>query len=236
MNTLKSMIQVSRRVSTVSSILLIGILLVFSQGCTCKKKFNAMVDERDDCVSEKHLLEMHVDSLEAENELLYTKLVLQKTGTAVIHALYEELVLDLKTEIVSNLISVQEMKSGIVLLLSDDVLFPSGSAELGESGGKMLRKVGADLKEVPFQVLVIGFTDNVPVGSNLIERYPTNWELSGARAASVVRVLEASGVATEQMRAVALGENMPIASNDTAEGRAKNRRIEIRLRPVVVAE
>ncbi len=234
MNASKSMIQGVRRVGTVSAVLLIGLLLVFSQGCICKKKFNAMVDERDNCMAEKHLLAMHVDSVEAENELLYTKLVLQKSGTAVIHALYEELVLDLKTEIVSNLITVQEMKSGVVIILSEDVLFPSGSTRVNNSGSDMLMKVGDDLKEVPFQVLVAGFTDNVPVGAKLSGTFPTNWELAGARASAVVCILEKAGVAKEQLRAVSFGENMPVAPNDSEEGRAKNRRIEIRLRPVVV--
>ena len=100
----------------------------------------------------------------------------------------------------------------------------------------MLTKVGTDLREVPFQVLVVGFTDNVPVGPKLKRSYPTNWELAGARAALVVRKLADAGVAKEQLRAVSMAENMPVASNDTPKGRADNRRIEIRLRPVVVEE
>ena len=92
------------------------------------------------------------------------------------------------------------------------------------------------MAEVPFQVIVGGYTDNVPVGKNLMAKYPTNWDLAAARAVEVVRVLENSGVPQEQLRAVSFGENMPIATNDSAEGRAQNRRIEIRLRPVVVVE
>jgi chemotaxis protein MotB len=80
---------------------------------------------------------------------------------------------------------------------------------------------------------VLGFTDNVPVGPNLAERFPSNWELAGARAASVVRVMEEEGIPAPQLVAVSRGETEPIASNDTAEGRAQNRRIDVRLRPVV---
>ena len=76
-----------------------------------------------------------------------------------------------------------------------------------------------------------GNTDNVPVGPELRKLYPTNWELAGARAAEVVRLLADNGVDPATMRAVSRGPFDPIASNDTAEGRAENRRTEIVLRP-----
>jgi chemotaxis protein MotB len=73
----------------------------------------------------------------------------------------------------------------------------------------------------------------VPVGPKLAERYPSNWELAGARAASVVRVMQEAGVPATQLVAVSRGETEPVASNDTEEGRAQNRRIDVRIRPVV---
>ncbi|MCD6271416.1 MAG: OmpA family protein [Deltaproteobacteria bacterium] len=225
-----------RRMLVIFSVFLIGIMLPFSQGCVSKKAYNTMIDERDDCQTEKELLRMHADSVESANELLHNKLVIQKTGTAVIHALYEELVSNLKSEIMAGQITIEEMKSGLVLNLPEEILFPSGSNELTESGRKMLMKMGAEFREVPYRVLVAGFTDNVSIGAELASRYPSNWDLAGARASSVVRMLEESGVAKEQMRAISAGENMPIASNETPEGRAKNRRIEIRIRPVIVEE
>ena len=78
----------------------------------------------------------------------------------------------------------------------------------------------------------MGFTDNVPIRGNLAKRYPTNWELAGARAASVVRLLESTGIDSTKLIASSYGDNFPVASNDTEEGRAQNRRIEIRLRPL----
>ena len=80
---------------------------------------------------------------------------------------------------------------------------------------------------------MLGFTDNVPVGPQLRAQFPSNWEVAGARAASVVRLMQAEGVPAAQLVAVSQGENQPIASNATAEGRAQNRRIDVRIRPIV---
>jgi chemotaxis protein MotB len=113
-----------------------------------------------------------------------------------------------------------------------EVLFGSGSTQLTDSGREMLLKVSAKLKDASYQTVVAGFTDNVPIGGTLAQKYPSNWELAGARAARVVRLLEAGGVPSERLIAVSFGENEPVASNDDEEGRAQNRRIEIRLRPV----
>ena len=229
-------VQGLRRMMIILLILLIGAMLTFFQGCVSKKVYNTMIDERDNCQAERKLLRVYVDGVESKNKLLYNKLVIQKTGTAVMHAHYKELVSVLKTEVVTEQIKIEKMKSGVVLYLPEKVLFSSGSNELSESGRKMLMKVGAELREIPYQVLVVGFTDNVSIGAELAKRYPSNWNLAGARASSIVRVLEESGVAKEQMRAISAGENNPIASNETAEGRARNRRIEIRIRPVIIEE
>lgn len=229
-------VQGLRRMMIIFSILLIGVMLTFSQGCVSKKAYNTMTYERDDCRAERKLLRVYVDSVESKNELLHNKLVIQKTGTAVMHAHYKELVSVLKSELVAEQITIEEMKSGVVLNLPEKVLFSSGSSELTESGRQMLMKIGAELREVPYQVLVSGFTDNVSIGAELAKHYSSNWDLAGARASSVVRVLEESGVAKEQMRAISAGENNPIASNETEEGRAKNRRVEIRIRPVIVED
>ena len=229
-------VQGLRRMMIIFSILLIGVMLTFSQGCVSKKAYNTMIDERDVCQAERKLLRVYADSVESKNELLHNKLVIQKTGTAVMHAHYKELVSVLKSELVAEQITIEVMKSGVVLNLPEGVLFASGSNELTESGRQMLMKIGAELREVPYQVLVSGFTDNVSIGAELAKHYSSNWDLAGARASSVVRVLEESGVAKEQMRAISAGENNPIASNETEEGRAKNRRVEIRIRPVIVED
>jgi chemotaxis protein MotB len=146
--------------------------------------------------------------------------------------LYDQLVGELKDELASNQVKVKEMKDGINVNLSEEILFPSGSAELNKSGQEVITRVSSKLAGKEYQIIVVGFTDNIPIRGNLAKRYPTNWELAGARAASVVRLLEKTGIESKKLVATSYGENFPVASNETDEGRAQNRRIEIRLRPV----
>ena len=94
----------------------------------------------------------------------------------------------------------------------------------------MLSKVAQRLQEVPHRIEVRGHTDSRADQRRAAARYPTNWELAGARAASVVRVLAERGVDPTRWSPVSLGETVPIATNDTPEGRQQNRRIEIRAR------
>lgn len=146
--------------------------------------------------------------------------------------LYDDLVKELSSELDAKKIKIKEMKDGVSVNLSEDILFPSGSATLNDSGKTVIKKVSTKLKDIPHQVIVAGFTDNIPIRGSLTKIFPTNWELAGARAASVVRLLEAEGVQSNKLTAVSFGENEAVADNDTAEGRSQNRRIEIRLRPV----
>jgi chemotaxis protein MotB len=146
--------------------------------------------------------------------------------------LYDQLVGELKDELAANQVKVQEMKDGINVELAEEILFPSGSATLNDSGQKVIRRVSSKLQDKQYQIIVVGFTDNIPIRGTLAKKYPTNWELAGARAASVVRLLEDTGIDSEKLTASSYGENFPVASNETPEGRAQNRRIEIRLRPL----
>ncbi len=228
-------IQGLSRPGSVSIVLLIGVVLA-CQGCVSKGKYAVVIEERDACTVDKGMLEERIHRVEAENEVLATELEIGKEVASLGRTLYEELVSGLETEVAANQVTIQQMRSGITVHLCEAVLFPSGSAELTESGGQVLLKMAEDLRDVPLQTIVVGFTDNVPIGGQLGERYTTNWELAGARATRVVRLLEEGGVARERLLAISLGENQPIASNDTPEGRTRNRRIEIRLRPIVVED
>jgi chemotaxis protein MotB len=145
---------------------------------------------------------------------------------------YEGLVSDLESEVAAGQIQIQQLREGLRLNLTQDVLFASGSAELGDAGRSVLRKVAQRLKQVSHRVEVDGHTDTVPIRGALASRYASNWELAGARASRVVRYLAERGVDASRLRAVSHGEFEPIAPNDTPEGRQKNRRIEITLEPV----
>ncbi|MEH6825458.1 MAG: OmpA family protein [Motiliproteus sp.] len=131
-------------------------------------------------------------------------------------------------------VKIEMMKSGVKVNLANEILFPSGSATLNDSGVEVLTRAAAELKKSPYQAVVAGFTDDISISGKLSHKYPSNWELAGARAASVVRLLEQEGVPPTQLLAVSFGQNSPVESNDTSEGRDKNRRIEIILRPVPV--
>jgi chemotaxis protein MotB len=177
--------------------------------------------ERDELVRE-------VGALRTEREQLGAKA--QRFDE--IHPTYEGLVRDLEADLAAARIEIDKLREGLRMSLPAEVLFRSGSAELTPEGERMLGKIAADLREARYQVLVQGHTDAVAIRGPLAERFPTNWELAGARAARVVRVLEAEGVDAARLAAVSLGEHQPIASNDDPEGRAQNRRIELRLIPL----
>lgn len=144
---------------------------------------------------------------------------------------YDVLVSDLESEVSAGKIEIQRLREGLRLNVSDEVLFASGSAELDAKGQEVLVKVAAQLVPLRDAIHVRGHTDDRKIGGALAERYPTNWELAAARAASVVRLLERKGVSPKRLSAISLGPNDPVAPNDSAENRARNRRIEILLVP-----
>jgi len=110
----------------------------------------------------------------------------------------------------------------IEIELSSGLLFPSGDALPLDSAFELVERIAAILGPYDNPVHVEGFTDNMPIRSRL---YPTNWELSAARAATVVRMLSAGGMDASRLAAVGYGEHRPIADNSTAEGRRANRRV-----------
>ncbi|RME82639.1 MAG: chemotaxis protein MotB [Caldilineae bacterium] len=122
-------------------------------------------------------------------------------------------------------IAINMGKEGIYISLSSALLFPSGKPELTEDGKRTLDVVAKLLNELPNNIRVEAHTDNTPTGSPI---YPTNWDLSAARAVTVVRYLEEVGnVAGERLAAVGLGEYHPLYPNDTPEHRRLNRRADI---------
>ena len=172
--------------------------------------------------------------LEAERqarEAAAAALAAREAQLAKMQSTYDELVGDLESEVSAGQIEIQRLREGIRLNVDDDVLFASGSAELDAVGRDVLERVADRLKGLDDFIEVRGHTDDRPIRGNLARRYPSNWELAGARAARVVRLLEERGIPGDRLAVVSRGPNDPRASNDTAEGRARNRRIEIRLEP-----
>lgn len=217
------------RIQTILSILLLPIL-VASFGCVSSGKFKDLEKERNALQSQSTELEEEVTALKSANQALATNLAQTEEEAAAMRGTYAELVGELQSEVTSGQIEIQQLVDGIQLNVSDQLLFASGSAALGEAGLAVIGRVGEQIKDERAIVAVEGHTDNAKIGPGLAKRYPTNWELAGARAASVVRHLAENGVPSENLRAVSRGPFDPIASNDTAEGRARNRRTEIILR------
>jgi chemotaxis protein MotB len=152
-----------------------------------------------------------------------------------LQATYEGLVKDLEAEVASNNSQIDQLREGLRMSLPAEVLFTSGSADLTEEGTRVLADLAKDLRGdayASYQILVEGHTDGVAIRGSLAERFATNWELAGARAARVVRALEESGVDGAKLSAVSRADKQPVESDDSPEGRAANRRIEIRLIPL----
>jgi chemotaxis protein MotB len=142
---------------------------------------------------------------------------------------YVGLVEDLESEVAAGQIQIEQLRDGFSLNLSQEVMFESGSANLAPGGAPVLRAVAERVQALPNRVEVHGHTDDVALAGSAL--YPSNWELAAARSARVVRLLVDFGVSPDRLSVVSFGEHAPIAPNDTPEGRAANRRIEIRLKP-----
>lgn len=227
---------------------LLSILMLSLSGCVSKGTHEALIQERDRIIAVRDQVVDQRNQLLDENARLSAKVKLteeEKIQAAKEAAaakaqidkqreVYENLEATFARERQANQIKIEMMKSGVKVNLANDILFPSGSAQLNDMGVEVLTRAAAELKASPYQTVVAGFTDDIPISEGLKSKYPTNWELAGARAASVVRLLEQEGVPSEQLLAISFGQNNPVATNVTPEGRKQNRRIEIVLRPVPV--
>ena len=158
----------------------------------------------------------------------YQREVQQNQQLLYMNETYENLNKNLETEVKSEQVEVKQLKNRLQVSLVNEILFPEGGWEVGRRGIEVLMKVAPSLENLSGKRIVVqGFTDNVPVDETLRTRFATNWELSASRATNVVRHLQAQGVDPATLAAEAFGEYHPVASNETPEGRRKNRRINI---------
>jgi chemotaxis protein MotB len=132
----------------------------------------------------------------------------------------------LSSLIEKDLVVLRRDKLWLEVEIKTSILFPSGSSAMEQTALPILKELARILKDFPNPIQVEGFTDNVPINSLA---YPSNWELSAARAASVVHLFNGLGVKPERMAAVGYGEHRPIADNATPEGRNKNRRVVLQI-------
>ena len=139
----------------------------------------------------------------------------------------------MKRELAHGDVHLTESKGRLQVAVVDRILFNQGAVSLSARGEGVLVRVGAALAGTePWQIEVVGHTDNTPVASNLRPRYPTNWELSLVHSAAVVRFLQERAAASpDRLVASGHGEYQPLASNQLAVDRAKNRRVELLVMP-----
>ena len=236
------------------------VLATGATGCVSTLKYDQLQQERDALQAKNEALKNEVDkatkegeslaqeknALEGKNTELESKLQTSQShqeelGSKLhdteeekkkLQDTYDGLIKSMKKELKAGQIEVTQLRDGLRVNVSQDILFDSGSAALDKNGTEVLTRVATQLKKSGHQIVVIGHTDNKPIRTTLAKQYPSNWELAGARAASVVRLFAHQGLQSKRMQAVSVADSQPAASNETEQGRAKNRRIEIRLRPI----
>ena len=220
---------------------ILGIVLAVILAFTTWHFYNEAMDAQQ----EKSALEVVATKLTQDKAMLERRLEEQVASISKekeqeidrLRATYDTLVTDLKAEIDSGQITITKLADRLSVSMVDKILFPSGEAQITSAGVKVLQRVGNVLKNAEKKVIrVEGHTDNVPMSSALAGKFPTNWELSTARATNVVRFLqEKVGVEPERLEAVGMSEYHPVASNAKPVGRSQNRRIEIALLPNLAA-
>lgn len=173
----------------------------------------SLTQERDQLARER-------DVLRAGNEQAQAALAAMREAQEALRA-------RLSAELASGDARMNDSGGEVTLALDERILFPPGEAALNERGQEVLARVAQSLATLRDRMVrVEGHTDSTPIDVNA-DRFPTNWELSTARATTVVRFLEQQGVPPDRLVAVGWGEHRPVADNRTAAGRRRNRRIEI---------
>ncbi|MDD2734538.1 MAG: OmpA family protein [Desulfuromonadaceae bacterium] len=200
-----------------------------------KKQLEGLLKAKSDVLS-KNISEMRqqVAELKVENSKLNDDISeLQKAKEEKVKEVsgtYEQLLANMKSEIAQGQVTISELKGKLTVNMEAAILFDSGKADVKPEGLDILGKMVETLKNVKDKAIRIeGHTDNVQIAGALSRTFPTNWELSAARAINVSKYLQEQGIDPGNLSAAAFAEHKPVADNGTKEGRAKNRRIEITL-------
>ena len=183
--------------------------------------------------TEKAQLETVKSELESVKRELSKSVQTTEEEVAALKGISDKIQDGMKDEIARGDIRLEQAGGRLRVVLADRVLFDSGEVQISRRGEGVLARVAEVLAGTPDQqIQVSGHTDRAPINSKLAAQYPTNWELSVARATSVVRFLaEKTKIPAQQLVASGHGEYQPIASNKSSAGRARNRRVEILLTP-----
>jgi len=199
--------------------ILMGCAAIAICGCVSQGKYDEAVAETEITRAELNDKTRQLEATNADSERT--------------HALYKDAVHKLQTQIDAGELDVEIRDGRMVLDMPNDVLFDTGRVDIKPAGAKDLDAVADILRSLPDrQFQVAGHTDDVPIKTGT---YPSNWELSTARALQVIHYLEDKGVKAAQLSATGYADVDPVASNATDEGRKKNRRLEITLQPHITS-
>ncbi|MDI9570710.1 MAG: OmpA family protein [Pseudomonadota bacterium] len=181
--------------------------------------------------TEENAARLKLADLQAENARLKESVASLRKKEEIIQKesdTYRDLLREMKGEIAKGQVTITELKGKLTLDVVDKILFASGEAKVKKEGLEVLKRVVDILKNLKDKAIIVeGHTDNVQIRGALAQVYPTNWELSAARAINVTRYLQQQGIDPVLLKAVACGEYKPVADNNDPEGRQKNRRIAI---------
>lgn len=208
-----------------------------SQQAALEQQVRVLQEQRAALEREKSSLERAKAQLDGQQaELLKQVNVLEIQKSKLMSASqqsqeqYDALVSNLSEQVKKGQLQVRRYKDMLTVDVAEQLFFDSGRATLKDTGKKVLKEVADAMKEYEDKAIrVVGHTDNVPIAKAAQRVFPSNWELSAARATTVVRFLQENGIAPERLIATGRAEYAPIAPNDSPDGRQKNRRIEITL-------
>ncbi len=194
------------------SLLLIFFVLLFSMSTTSKVKYQQSIESMQKALLSKKQIEQ-----------------LGKTDAQNLSDIQQAIDSELKRTGMNNNISTQLDNNGVRIIVNDSIFYASGEANLLESATPILNTIGKALLKYPYKISIEGHTDNIPIST---EKYPSNWELSSARASSVVKhFINTNNINPKRLVAIGYADNRPIAANNSDANRAKNRRVEIKILP-----
>lgn len=211
-----------------------NLIAVQSQRSDLQKQYAQLKAENEDLQDRNVNLNRRVEALSEKLNDQQTLVVEQDQVIEELQTTRRRIEAGLKEQIAAQEIKIEEMQGKLKVTFVDKILFDSGSARINPRGMESLLNFARSFSDDNGQQIVVeGHTDNIPVGAALRSRFPSNWELSTARATAVVRFLqEEAGLAADRLAASGYSSYRPVAANETEESRSQNRRIEIILVPV----
>jgi chemotaxis protein MotB len=200
------------------------------QQATLERQMRDLKQQKASLETDRAALEREQAKLRAQNEALEAQKTQLLSASRQSQSQYDALVASLNQEVQKGQLQVRRYKDMLTVDVAEQLFFDSGRATLKDTGKEVLKKVADAMKAYEDKAIrVVGHTDNVPITGGLQKVFPSNWELSAARATTVVRFLQDAGIPPERLIATGRAEYAPVADNESPEGRQKNRRIEITL-------